>query len=682
MQPMELLAPAGGRESLEAAVRCGADAVYLGGAALNARRGAENFAGGALRKAADYCHVRGVKVYLALNTLLFDRELGEAYEAVEAACGAGVDAIIVQDLAVARLVRACAPRIRLHASTQMSVHNADAARRLESLGFSRVVLAREMTAREIAQVAERSALELEAFVHGALCMSVSGQCMLSAMLGGRSGNRGLCAQPCRLPFRTGANAHALSLKDLSLIERIGELARAGVTSLKIEGRMKRPEYVAAAVTACRAALEGKPHDQKSLEAVFSRSGFTDGYFADRRGAGMFGVRRREDVQAAEKTLKGLRALYRDERQSVPVSLRLTLGPDTPAALEARDGDGNIARAAGGIPEPAARAPLTPQHAAALLQKTGGTPWRAAEITCDIAAGLMLPAAAVNALRREALAELGRARADAARKPFIPEKPPAYPPHHAPAKPRLRARLRDVSQLSDALRARAWQISLPVDECLKLGPGEDPGGLLVELPRLLFSGRERLERQLGELRARGFAGALAGNLWAVEAAARLGFAAHGDFGLNIANTAALGEYAAMGLADATLSFELDAKKIAALGGTLPRGILAYGYLPLMALRNCPVRAQAGCGSCGRHFPALTDRKGKRFFLDCDHEVAYLHNSVPLSLSDRQEQISGVDFFTLYFTREPHGECVRIVQAFEAGAPLPGEKTRGLCFRGVG
>lgn len=405
----EILAPAGSGESLVAAVRSGADAVYLGGESFHARLGAANFDAQALEEAVRYCHARGVKVYQTLNTLVFDDELSRLAEALKSACAAGVDALIVQDLAVAELAKTHAPELPLHASTQMSVHNTAGVRVLEELGFHRVVLARELSSVEIGRISANCNLELECFVHGALCMSVSGQCYLSSMIGGRSGNRGRCAQPCRLPFSAGDRTHALSLKDLSLVDRIRELAAAGVCSFKIEGRMKRPEYVAAAVTACRRALRGEPPDLETLEAVFSRNGFTQGYFEGELGRGMFGVRRKEDVRSAQGVLGRLAPLYKEERQAVPVDFVLRMKRGKPAVLEAADRSGNRSVADGPVPAEAKTAPTTPERAVAALSKTGGTFFTAGHCAFDIDGGLMLPAAALNAMRREALAELAGLR---------------------------------------------------------------------------------------------------------------------------------------------------------------------------------------------------------------------------------------------------------------------------------
>ena len=298
MSQPEILAPAGNEEQLRASVFAGADAVYLGASGFNARRRAGNFGDDALREAIAFCHERGVRVYVTVNILISDGELEELISLARLLNDAGADGVILQDLAAAAVFRRCCPQMRLHASTQMTIHNAAGMRALRELGFSRAVPARELELCELSALSGAAGLEVESFVHGALCMSVSGCCYISSMLGGRSGNRGLCAQACRLNFKARGREYALSLKDMSYIDRIGELSDAGVCSLKIEGRMKRPEYAAAAVNACVQARAGEPYDLRNLQDVFSRSGFTDGYLDGRRDLSMFGYRRYEDVTAA------------------------------------------------------------------------------------------------------------------------------------------------------------------------------------------------------------------------------------------------------------------------------------------------------------------------------------------------------------------------------------------------
>lgn len=376
----------------------------------------------------------------------------------------------MQDAGAAALLRQVRPSLRLHGSTQMVVHNAEGAKMLEEMGFSRVVLARECSKEEIREIIRSTSLEVETFVHGALCMSVSGQCYMSAVLGQRSGNRGLCAQPCRLPCKAGNSEHALSLKDMSIIGRAGELRELGVSALKIEGRMKRPEYVAAAVTACRKALAGEPVDLETLQSVFSRSGFTDGYFEGRLGAEMFGIRQKEDVTAAAGVLGGLETLYTDPRkqvQKVEADFRFTMKAGEPARLVVTDGDGNISEAAGEIPQAAVNRPTDPERAAASLSKTGGTPYHVRSVSCEIGEGLMLPASAVNALRREALGKLDGLRGKTRAIPFDRARAGA-PRGHAPAPlPALRVRAYSARQLSPELLEGAELVTLPVPELVKL-----------------------------------------------------------------------------------------------------------------------------------------------------------------------------------------------------------------------
>ena len=315
----EILAPAGGYDALVAAVRCGANAVYLGGKALNARRNASNFSDEELREAVAYCHARNVKVYLTLNTLVADSELETAYDAIECACNSHADALILQDIGLVSLVRQVCPDMPMHASTQMSVQSIEGVRQLEKMGFARVVLPRELSESEIAAIAAKTDMELEYFVHGALCMCVSGQCLMSSVLGGRSGNRGLCAQPCRLPFGVNSKGgNALSLKDLSLVDELRRLEKAGICSFKIEGRMKRPEYVAAAVTACKNSLNNinDYNIDEALRAVFSRSGFTKGYFEGKLGKDiLIDLMEREGVDLTKNYADCGAALYYEKQKT-------------------------------------------------------------------------------------------------------------------------------------------------------------------------------------------------------------------------------------------------------------------------------------------------------------------------------------------------------------------------------
>ena len=666
---MEVLAPAGGEEQLIAAVRSGADAVYLGTGGFNARRKAANFEGDALRRAVEYCHGRGVRVHVTVNTLATDTELPALFETAREVARAGADAVILQDLAAAALFRDHVPDFPRHASTQMSIHNAEGALLAKEMGFRRVILARELTLEEIRRIHEAVDIELEAFVHGALCMSVSGQCLLSAMLGDRSGNRGLCAQPCRLDFRAGERGWALSLKDNCLIPYCRALEEAGVCSLKIEGRLRRPEYVAGAVDACRKALQGETPDLERLERVFSRSGFTDGYLTGKRTLEMFG-RRSEEERPDPAALGELSALYRRERSSVPVDMDLTLKPGELVRLTVTDGLRTVT-AAGEAPEPVRT--KEPEFREA-LSRTGGTPFLLRELTMDAVPGWT---AKLNPLRREALEKLLALRETVIAWPVV-GAPDWTAPKKTEAQPKLRLRFESREQFFDLPEAEL--LCLPVEvideELIKAcGPK-----LVPELPRLVFPGGEAaLRDRLRELRDLGLPAVLAGNPGTVRLGRKLGFRVLGDFGLNILNRLALREWAELGAEDALLSPEIRMQAARSLGEGIPRGVIAYGRLPLMLFRCCPMQGKDGCGGCtGRR--SLRDRQGAEFPVLCrGKKYSSLLNPVPLYVGDRD--LRGLDFLLAYFTTETRAECRRIAEALLASAPFEGERTLGPYYRSM-
>ena len=396
---IEILAPCGGEEHLPAALNTGADAVYLGVTAFSARRNAQNFTFEQLADAVRECRISGVKVYVTLNTLVFDDEMSELAKTAERIAEAGADGVIVQDMGAARVIHEAAPSLRLHASTQMTVTSPSGAEFARKHGFSRVVLARELSGKEIADIIAKVDIETEVFVHGALCVCVSGQCLMSAVYGGRSGNRGLCAQPCRLDMTHADRHNVISLKDLSLVEMLPELDSMGVTSAKIEGRMKRPEYVAAAVSACRARLEGREPDLDTLRAVFSRSGFTSSYY-DGSMRDMSGIRTKEDVEASSQALASLRKLYEKpyKRRTFDVSMCVRSG--MPVTAEAECAGVNFRYESGIVPETARSRSITADEIAGRLAKTGGTVFALGKADIALDDGLMLSAAQINTVRRE------------------------------------------------------------------------------------------------------------------------------------------------------------------------------------------------------------------------------------------------------------------------------------------
>lgn len=678
----EILAPAGGEAQLRAAVLCGADAVYLGLRGFNARAGAENFDENTLPQTVGWCHARGVRVYATLNTLVTDRELPQWLHSLDAVAAAGVDGVLVQDLGLAKIIRQRYPTLPLHASTQMTIHNLAGARLLEEMGFAQVVLARELSKEEIAAICAGTSMRCEVFVHGALCMSVSGQCYLSSVLGERSGNRGRCAQPCRLDFKSHGRGYALSLKDLTLTDRLRELEALGVASFKIEGRLKRPEYVAAAVTACRQSLAGEVPDLETLRSVFSRSGFTDGYYTGQRDLSMFGTRTREDAAASAEVLGKLSALTRNEVGRLPVDMVLTMAPGEPATLAVTDGTHRV-EVAGEVPQTALTRPTDEELAHRALEKCGGTPFYLQNLTCHIGEGLMLPLSALNRLRAAALTALAEARSVVVPYPQAPAAAGEPAGRARPVgAPRLGCRLAAAAQMTPAIRRGGGRLSLPLHE-------------LAERPELLETGAERwvaelpafcapqqeeaVMRALRKLKEQGLTAALCGNMGSLLMAREAGLRIIGDYGLNIINSPAAQQAVALGCDEITLSFECERNAARNIHSPVPIGVIAYGRLPLMLLRNCPGKTAAGCGDC-RGINHITDRRGEDFPLQCQNrQYTHLLNPRPLFLSDRLPEWDFCDFLTLRFTTETPAECDEVLKMYQTGAAPAGSFTRGLYYR---
>lgn len=677
----EILAPAGGYDALVAAVRCGANAVYLGGKALNARRNASNFSDEELREAVAYCHARNVKVYLTLNTLVADSELETAYDAIECACNSHADALILQDIGLVSLVRQVCPDMPMHASTQMSVQSIEGVRELEKMGFARVVLPRELSESEIAAIAAKTDMELEYFVHGALCMCVSGQCLMSSVLGGRSGNRGLCAQPCRLPFGVnGKGGNALSLKDLSLVDELRRLEEAGVCSFKIEGRMKRPEYVAAAVTACKNSLNNinDYNIDEALRAVFSRSGFTKGYFEGKLGKEMFGVRRKEDVEGAAPVLSSLARLYDGEKPLLPADMELKFKRSEPLTLKV-SACGKTAAVTGDIPSEAVNKTVTEEELRDRLAKCGGTQFFAGDISIDLDEGLNVPASAINRLRRQALTELDGELAKGRDIPFT--RTERFTAPHRAERMKLHARFFSEASVPDSLDGLA-RVILPIEtspETLKrvLDSGAQAA---VEIPSTVFSNADKYVKKLTELKENGLSLAWTCALDGVGVARRAGLRFACGFGMNIFNSVSVSEAAALGAEDCLLSCEVSLAQAAHIGGKLPRGLMIYGRIPLMMTRNCPVATKLTCAECGGR-SYLLDRMGVRFPVRCKNGCSFVLNSRPLWLADKLNDIRNVDYGLLWFTDESKEECTRVISDYRRGGAPQGEFTRGLYYKGV-
>ena len=693
---MELLAPAGSMEALRAAVCNGADAVYLGADTFNARINARNFSAADLQEAVVYCHVRGVKVHLTLNTLVLDREMPRAAELIRLAASCGVDAFIVQDLGVVSLCRQLAPDVPIHASTQMSIHSLEGVMEAAALGCSRVVLARELPAEEIAHICKRSPVEIEVFVHGALCMCYSGQCYLSSVIGRRSGNRGQCAQPCRLPYGYGrfeSTRYPLSLKDNCLAGELDELRRMGVASIKIEGRMKRPEYVAIVTRAYRTVLNGgklTPSDLQELETAFSRQGFTDGYFRGQTGSDMFG--RRQEGEDTADLFASARATYEQgEPQRIGVRFYAMIRRGEPAQLAVEDPDGNLCRTRGPVPEQAVYRSLTPQDLEQQLKKTGGTPYLCTAVRSSLDPDLMLPASAINAMRRDVIAELTAKRGRAA-----PARLNAYdePPRYdgIAGEPQLTIAVRTAGQItSRMLSMKPTVLYVPLSELA--GHPDLPQRVSVEtqlaaiLPRVIWSGElAPIARQLRTVYEMGVRQVLAGNLGQLHIARAAGFAVRGDFGLNIVNSRAMRYLREQGLDSQLLSFELTLPQIRDISKAVPAELLIYGRLPLMLMENCVMKNRTGICACQTGTVRLVDRVGEEFPIVKDPGTCrnVLLNGKKLYLLDKKDALRGMGLWALrlQFTTENPGEIDKVLMDYQGRAVFDaGSYTRGLYSRGV-
>ena len=690
MANIEILAPVGSEEMLHAAVFSGADAVYLGFSGFNARTGAGNFDADSLKEAVRFCHARGVKVHVALNTTVYGGELASLCDAIRAVAASGADAVICQDLAVATLIGKIAPQLPRHGSTQMSVHTLQGALELKELGFTRVVLARELSLPEVEQITRHCGIETECFVHGALCMCVSGQCYMSAFLGGRSGNRGSCAGPCRLPFEANAlpegkpgRLHHLSLKDNSVIDKLDQLQAIGVASAKIEGRLRTPEYVAAAVSACLAGREGRAYDRDLLKNAFSRSGFTSGYLDGKIDGTMFGVRSEADAEQTKKTLPMLRELYRRERSRVPVKMKLEI-EEGGEKLTVTDADGSKAFAYGDAePQPARTDPTESLHRS--LAKTGGTPFAVEDqdITVEMDGGpWFIPGGAVNELRREALDALLKKREVLRPWPTTEEHVPALPLRTLPSRRTLRARFENWEQVPERALDGIEYLILPIAQADRV-PREWRAKTLLELPRVMFGKLEEdTARRIAATQDAGFAGYEVSNI----AHLRLcrGLPMSGSFGLNITNQLAAQFYADNGLGSMLILPEVKDSDISTIAPThngrpVPTGVLVYGHMPLMVTRACPLQNIHDCAHCDKT-GVLTDRKAKKFPVRCGMGVRTIYNPVPIYMGDKPGALT-VDYGVAYFTLESREEAAAILDNIRVHAPFEGDFTRGLYFKGT-
>ncbi len=691
---IELLAPAGSMEALRAAVQNGANAVYLGCGPFNARQGAKNFTPQTLSEAVKYCHVRGVQVHLTLNTLASDKELPAVCDLIRHAATCGVDAFIVQDLGIVSLCRQMAPSVPVHGSTQLTIHSLPGVLLCAAWGMTRVVLSRELSREEIAYIVKNSPIEIEVFAHGALCMGYSGQCYLSAAIGGRSGNRGRCAQPCRQSYGYGRweNKHPLSLKDNCLVHYLKYLQELGVASLKLEGRMKRPEYVATVTRVYREAIDNgnvTARQEKELFTAFNRQGFTDGYYTGRTGPQMFGIRSNKEEDP--NWLKEARTSYENtENGVVPVVFTATV-TSRGSGLTATDPEGRTCAVNGPVPEQARSLPLTEEVLADRLKKTGGTPYVCREVRCQIEPGLTLSAAAINGLRRDVLNQLTALRARI-QVPMV-SRPKRIPHHEGNTRhPALTIQVSNREQVTGRLlNMKPAVLYIPLHLLLQdktwTAIAAQKAHVCAVLPRIVHDGElPRIKNALREIRELGIREALAGNLGLLIPLRELGFAIRGDFGLNLYNSNAMQVARELELRSACLSFEMTLPQIRDVSKAVPSELLAYGRLPLMVTENCLIRGKTGNCTCHLGPTKLMDKTGAEFPImkDGDSCRSVLLNGKKLNWLDRQDDLSrlGLWAIRLSFTTENPKEVDQVLSSVQRPTPFdPGACTRGLYLRGL-
>lgn len=693
---LELLSPAGSPEAVVAAVQNGADAIYMGFGGFNARRGAKNFSQEEFDIAVRYCRVRGCKVYLTLNTLVGDREMDEALQLAVHAAEAGVSAIIVQDLGLVRALRCLLPEMPIHASTQMSVHNLAGVEAAAEMGISRVVLARELSYEQIKYITERASIETEVFVHGALCFCHSGQCYMSSLIGRRSGNRGACAQPCRLQYSLGSRKddHPLSLKDNCLVEHLHLLEEAGVSCVKLEGRMKRPEYTAVVTGVYSRAIKEKirptREEMDQLELIFSRQGFTDGYFLENKGPEMFGIRGEPDRDANKLYAAARKSYANTEARRVPVKFFAVIKEGKPSRFAVEDMEGHKVIKNGPVAAKAENQALTTKSIYDQMYKTGGTPYLCADGEFIVDDGLFLSAAALNDARRGLLEELSELRRAApeirmGRMPGTPRELKVL------GRPMLIFQVSTQRQLTPQLAQLSPDyLYVPLDLLAEgkcdLEPFIEKGTVIAAvMPRVIAPGEEsRVWEMLQKVKSMNINEVLLGNLGHVALARRAGFEIRGDFGLNVFNSNSLQVLLAAGFLSATASFELRLSQIRDLRKPLNTELIAYGRLPLMISDQCIIKNSSGSCTCGQN-PGLTDRMGQVFPVAREFGCRnVIYNAHKLFLGDRPEDLSdsGLWGVRLMFTNENPEECVRVAESFLGRSEyVPNGMTRGLYYRGV-
>lgn len=683
---IELLAPAGNETALRAAVQSGADAVYIGGRSFGARANAQNFSVEDIKKYAEYCHLYGVDLHVTVNTLIKEKELSALEEYVCELNDAGVDALIVQDVGVAEFIHKLIPDMPLHASTQMTVTSLEGVKYLENMGFTRVVLARELSKSEIEKICKGAKAEIEVFAHGAICMCYSGQCLMSSILGGRSGNRGRCAQPCRLKYdllekgRNGTSAYVLSPRDMALVKHLNELREIGVKSLKIEGRLKRAEYVSAVVGVYRKYLDTpnnvSKEDMKELHNAFSRTGFTDGYFTARYGAEMMSHKNPGNENNAFTDAAKQRAMLGANIRKIPVNISGTMRIGEPVEVSVFDNDGNFASAVGETAvETAINKPMDNERFIAQLSKTGSTPFAAEQVYVDLDDGAMVAVKEINNTRREALERLAQQRMNREIR-TVQTLDDRICSSGKKKDIKFSAEVRTFEQGTEVAKRGIKLIYAPFELARKLEK-EYPDAIIVTKTEDIFTPQKTN-----------------GNATVSSNAAVYHYASkdvklYGTHRLNVFNSLTLEHYRKLELV--TVSPELNLGEIRAISAKsdVKFEVIGYGMIGLMLMRNCPIKAMGKCQK-NRDVYSLKDRMNEEFPIICHKNcIAELLNSKPIFMADKLDDLAatGAEYVKLIFTTETPHQCGRVLDIYNDALKGNITKmrdntfTRGHYYRGV-
>lgn len=655
---IEILAPCKDFKSLYSAINAGANAVYLGLKKLNARSSATNFCDDELKDVVSFCKLRNVKVYLTLNTIFFDDEKNTVIEICNTAKKAGVDGLIIQDFGIFYLLKDNVD-IKFYASTQMVVHSLYGAKFLQNIGFTRVVLARELSLEEIKNIVKNTSVETEVFVHGALCMSVSGNCYASSVIGARSGNRGKCAQTCRLPFKLEGESdytYNLSLKDMSLIDYANEFQKIGVTSLKIEGRMKRAEYVTISTLSLHNKLQGLSYDKDTLKNVFSRTGFTTGYITS-NFSNMFGIRKKEDILKQQKAVKTIENIKVQNFNSIYIDFEINIFKETGILVKAFC-DNKTYTVCSNFVECSKNKSVSVDDVEKSFRKTGGTIFTTNNINCNIGDNLFVKTSVLNNLRREILNKIAKEKSEI--KNTLDIKVNDEIKNIQRANFYFTARFKNFSQIPFSLIDKLKYIYIPIDEVLKNTDilKKFCEKIVVELPYTLFEYEHLLFDKIKRLKNLDFNLYEANNVGHIEILKELNADFIASFRLNIVNSYSCNYFSDLGAKSTLLSIEVSKDYIEKIKSPNDIGIITYGYIPIMTTRVCPIKQKIGCKKCNKK-STLIDRIKNNFIVSCDNEVTYLFNSKPLCLSDKIDDFKNLSFSHLYFTFESKDECKDII-----------------------